>query len=183
MDVHRAARICAAGHGGQILLSQTTRELVAEDQAEGILLRDLGEHRLKDLARPLHLYQVVASDLPADFPPLRSPPVHRHNLPAQLTSFIGREREMAEVKRLIAGTRLLTLTGPGGCGKTRLALQVAGDVLAEFGGGVWLVELAPQSDPGLVPQAVAATACECTARRMPGAAHPRDEQGATGDPG
>jgi len=120
-----------------------------------ITLRDLGEHRLKDLVRPEHVYQPVASGLPADFPPLRTLDVRPNNLPVQLTSFIGRETQMAEVKGLLSAARLLTLTGVGGTGKTRLALQVAADELDTFSDGVCLVELASLSDPGLVPQSVA----------------------------
>ncbi len=155
MDVHRAARISSAGHGGQVLLSQTTRELVAEDLLEGVGLRDLGEHRLKDLARPQHLFQVMVADLPSEFPPLNALDALPNNLPIQLTSFIGRGREITEVKRVLSTTRLLTLTGAGGSGKTRLALQVSAEVLEEFKDGVWLVELAAMSDPTLVPQTVA----------------------------
>jgi len=155
MDVHRAARICAAGHGGQILLSQTTRDLVAEDLPKGVSFRDLGEHRLKDLTSPQRLFQVIAADLPPEFPPLKSLDALPHNLPIQLTSFIGREREIAEIKRLMNTSRLLTLTGIGGSGKTRLALQVSAEVLEEFKDGVWLVELAAMSDPTFVPQTVA----------------------------
>ena len=155
MDVHRAARICAAAHGGQILLSEATRILVEEDLPDGLSLRDLGDHRLKDLARPQHLAQVIADGLPVDFPPLKSLNVLPNNLPMHLTSFIGREHEIAEVKRLLSEARLLTLTGWGGAGKTRLALHVAADVLEGFKDGVWLVELAPLSDPDLVAHAVA----------------------------
>ena len=155
MDVHRAARICAVGHGGQMLLSQTTRDLVADDLPQGISLRDLGQHRLKDLAGRQYLFQVVAAELPTDFPPLNSLDALPNNLPTQLTSFIGREREKAEVRRLLSTTRLLTLTGAGGSGKTRLALQVAADRLEEYPDGVWQVELAPLADPSLVPRAVA----------------------------
>ena len=155
LDVHRAARICAVGHGGQILLSETTRALIVDDLAPGVSVRDLGEHHLKDLARPLRLFQVIAADLPSEFPPLRSLDTLPNNLPRQLTSFVGRGREMAEVKRLLSTTYLLTLSGSGGCGKTRLALQVAADLLEEFADGVWLVELAALLDPALVPQAVA----------------------------
>ncbi len=156
MDVHRAARICGAAHGGQILLSQTTQQLVADGLPEGASLRDLGEHRLKDLAHPQHLFQVIAAGLPADFPPPRSLDVLRNNLPSSLTSFIGREREMAEFKRLLGANRLVTLTGAGGAGKTRLALQIAADVLEEYPDGVWLIELAALSDPSLVPKTIAA---------------------------
>jgi predicted ATPase/class 3 adenylate cyclase/Tfp pilus assembly protein PilF len=155
MDVHRAARICAAAHGGQILLSEATRILVEDDLPEGVGLRDLGEHRLKDLARPQQVAQVIAVGLPADFPPLRSLNILPNNLPTQLTTFIGREREIAEVKRLLSEARLLTLTGWGGAGKTRLALQVAAEVLEGFTDGVWLVELASLSDPDFVPHTVA----------------------------
>jgi predicted ATPase len=157
LDVHRAARIAAAGHGGQVLLSQTTRDLVEHELPEGVTLRDLGAHRLKDLQRPEHLSQVVLSDLRADFPPLNSLDAHPHNLPVQLTSFVGRERELAELKQLVLSSRLLTLTGPGGTGKTRLALSVAADIVQRFADGVWLVELAPLADLTLVPHTVAAT--------------------------
>ncbi len=117
LDVHRAARICSVGHGGQVLLSQTTRDLVEDALPNGVALRDLGEHRLKDLKRPEHVYQLVIADLPADFPPLKSLDAHPHNLPIQLTSFIGREQEMARVKELPDSARLLSLTGAGGAGK------------------------------------------------------------------
>ena len=155
LDVHRAARICAAGHGGQVLLSGTTRELIENDPAEGITLRDLGVHRLKDLAQPQHLFQVVASGLASDFPPLKTLDTLPNNLPRQLTSFVGRGREMAEVKHLLTTTYLLTLTGAGGSGKTRLSLQVAADVLDQYPDGIWQVEFAAIADPMLVPQAVA----------------------------
>jgi predicted ATPase/class 3 adenylate cyclase len=155
LDVHRASRICSAGHGGQILLSRTVADLATSDLPPGVSLRDLGPHRLKDLREPEHLLQVVHSDLPTGFPPLKSLDLLPNNLPVQLTSFVGRERDKAEVRRLLSTTRLLTLTGSGGAGKTRLALQVAAEMLEEFPGGVWLVELAALSDPGLVPKAVA----------------------------
>ncbi len=155
LDVHRAARICAAGHGGQILLSGTTRELIQNDLPQGMSLRDLGVHRLKDLAQPQHLFQVVAPDLPSDFQPLKTLDTLPNNLPRQLTSFVGREREMAEVKQLLTTTCLLTLTGAGGSGKTRLSLQVAADILEQYPDGIWQVELAPIADPTLVPQVMA----------------------------
>ena len=157
LGLHRAARICSAGWGGQILLSRTTADLLENDMPEGASLRDLGEHRLKDLQRPEKVFQLLHPDVPTDFPPLRSLDSLPNNLPRQLTSFIGREREMAEVRRLLSTTRLLTLTGSGGCGKTRLALQVAADLVEAFAEGVWFVDLAPLSDPALVPQTVAAT--------------------------
>jgi hypothetical protein len=128
---------------------------VREKLPRGISLRDLGERRLKDLSKPERIFQLVAQDLPADFPPLRSLEVLPNNLPAQVTTFVGRGREMADVKRLLGSTRLLTLTGAGGTGKTRLSLQVAAEVLERFPHGVWLVELATISDPTLVPEEIA----------------------------
>src|SRR6516162_2715178 len=157
MDVHRAARIAAAGHGGQILVSDVTHGVVARDLPEGVGLRDLGEHRLRDLAHPLRLFQVLVSGLPTNFPALRSLDAHPHNLPIQLTSFIGRAREIAEVKRLLAAARLVTVTGSGGAGKTRLALQIAADVIEGYRDGVWLVEFAPLADPAFVATTVAST--------------------------
>ena len=155
IDVHRAARIAAAGHGGQILVSDVTHSLVARDLPEGVSLRDLGEHRFKDLIHTHHLFQVMATDLLADFPPIRSLDVLPNNLPRQLTSFIGREKEIAEVKRLFSTAYLVTLTGSGGAGKTRLALQVVADMVEGYPDGVWLAALAPIADPALVPKTVA----------------------------
>jgi len=155
LDVHRADRICAAGHGGQILLSLTTNALVKDSLPPGVDLLDLGRHRLKDLQQPETIFQVVHTDLPAEFPPLRSLDAFPNNLPRQLTSFVGRAREIVEVKRLLSTTALLTLTGPGGCGKTRLALQVAAELIDEYADGVWLVELAGLIEPALVPHSVA----------------------------
>ena len=153
LDVNRAARISAVGYGGQILLSQTTRTLAERALPPGARLDDLGEHRLKDLQKPERIFQLLHPDLPADFPPIRSLSAVRNNLPLQLTSFIGREQEIAEVKALLPDSRLLTLTGPGGSGKTRLALQVAAEVLDEFADGIWLVELASLTEAALVRQA------------------------------
>jgi len=153
--LNRVARVLAAGHGGQTLLSSVTAERVREKLSPEMELRDLGERRLKDLSRPERIFQLVVHDLPADFPPLRSLEVLPNNLPAQVTTFVGRTREMAEVKRLLGTTRLLTLTGSGGTGKTRLSLQVAAEVLERFPHGVWLVELATLSDAALVPEAIA----------------------------
>jgi class 3 adenylate cyclase len=153
--VNRCARLRAVAHGGQLLLSSATQELVRDSLPEEVGFRDLGEHRLRDLARPERVYQLLHPDLPADFPLLTSLNTLPNNLPQQVTSFVGREKEMAEVRRLLTTTRLLTLTGSGGTGKTRLTLQVAADLLEGDGDGVWLVELAPLADPALVPQAVA----------------------------
>jgi predicted ATPase/class 3 adenylate cyclase len=153
--LNRVARLLAVGYGGQVLLSQPTYELVRDALPDGMSLRDLGQHRLKDLVRPEHIFQLVSPDLPADFPPLQSLNLLPNNLPRQLTSFIGREREMAEVKEGLTATALLTLTGTGGCGKTRLALQAAADLVEAYPHGVWLVELAALADPNLVAQTVA----------------------------
>jgi len=157
LDVHRAARIMNAGHGGQILLSQTTRDLVEHELPEGASLRDLGAHRLKDLEHPSHLYQLIAPGLPTDFPPLKTLDTRVHNLPVQLTSLIGREQEIAAVCQLLQRqeVRLLTLTGPGGTGKTRLGLQVAAELSGTFSDGVFFVNLAPLSDPELVVPTIA----------------------------
>jgi predicted ATPase/class 3 adenylate cyclase len=152
---NRCARLRGIGHGGQILLTGATRELVADHLPDGVTLRDLGTHRLRDLQRPERIFQVLHPELPADFPPLASLDALPNNLPLQVTSFIGREKESADVKRLLGGTRLLTLTGTGGTGKTRLALEAAADMLPEYPDGVWLVELAPLADPSLVAQTVA----------------------------
>ncbi len=153
--LNRVARLLIAGHGGQVLLSQATADLVRDALPRGVTLRDLGVHRLRDLTRSEAIFQLLHPDLSSDLPPLRSLQAFAHNLPVQLTSFLGRERELAEIKRLLATTRLLTLTGTGGVGKTRLALQVAADLLEEYPDGVWLVELAPLMDPALQPLAVA----------------------------
>jgi predicted ATPase/class 3 adenylate cyclase/DNA-binding XRE family transcriptional regulator len=153
--LNRLARLLAVAHGGQVLVSGVTRELVQEHLPAEVTLRDLGDHRLKDLIEALRVFQVVAPDLPADFPPLRTFDARPNNLPQQLTSFIGRERELAEVERLLGVIRLLTLTGAGGSGKTRLALQVAAHLLEHYPAGVWFVELAAVQDAALVAQTVA----------------------------
>jgi predicted ATPase/class 3 adenylate cyclase/DNA-binding CsgD family transcriptional regulator len=159
LDVHRAARIMSAGHGGQVLLSQATCSLVGQELPEGASLRDLGEHRLKDLGRPVRLFQLVISDLPADFPPLHTLENSPNNLPVQPTPFLGREHEGAAIEDLLhrEDVRLVTLTGPGGIGKTRLVLQVAADVSELFSSGVFFVNLAPINDPALVVPAIAQT--------------------------
>ena len=155
--LNRVARLIGAGHGGQVLISLATRELVQDALPPDASLRDLSRHRLKDLGRPEQVFQLQHPFLPADFPPLRSldNPDLPNNLPQQTTSFIGRETQVEEVKARLGRTRLLTLTGTGGSGKTRLSLQVAAGLLTGEGDGVWLVELAALADPALVPQAVA----------------------------
>jgi predicted ATPase/class 3 adenylate cyclase/DNA-binding CsgD family transcriptional regulator len=159
LDVHLAARIMSAGHGGQVLLSQTTRHLVEHHLPEGVSLRDLGKHRLKDLPQKSHLCQLVIADLPADFPPLKTLDTHAHNLPVQPTPLIGREREIAAVHQLLLreDVRLLTLTGPGGSGKTRLGLHVAAELSDHFTDGIFFVNLAPISDAELVVPTIAQT--------------------------
>ncbi|HXF83042.1 MAG TPA: tetratricopeptide repeat protein [bacterium] len=156
LDVHRASRLCAAGHGGQVLLSETTSRLLRPEQVPGGTLRSLGLHRLKDLQRPEPITQLTAAELPDDFPPLRSLSSTPNNLPVQLTTFVGRQREMADVRMLIERNRIVTLTGPAGGGKTRLALQVAADLIDHFPDGVWLVELEHFNDPAQLAPAVAA---------------------------
>jgi predicted ATPase len=159
-DVHRAARIAAAGHGGQILVSASTAGLVDAD------LRDLGPHRLKDLSAPERIFQLGDGD----FPPLKTP--HQTNLPIPATPFLGRERELPEVLELLEGTHLLTLTGPGGTGKTRLALQASALAAEEYPDGVWWVPLAPLRDP----QLVLATASQKIGGRNGPAAHIADKR-------
>ncbi len=150
-------RIMSAAHGGQILLSQVTRDLLSDLLPSGVTLLDAGEHHLKDLLRPIHLYQVAASDLPVDFPPLRTLDAFPNNLPVQLTSFIGREKETSDLHTLVLTQRLITLTGPGGSGKTRLALQVAAESVEQFRDGVFFVALAPIIEPRLVASTIAQT--------------------------
>jgi predicted ATPase/class 3 adenylate cyclase len=153
--LNRTARLAGAAHGGQVLVSLATEALVREALPGGVSLRDLGQHRLPDLAHPEHVFQLVHPELRRDFPPLRSLEAHPHNLPVQLTSFVGREEELSEVEKLLGENRLLTLSGVGGTGKTRLALQAAAEALEGYRDGVWLVELGPIGDPAMVPQAVA----------------------------
>jgi predicted ATPase/class 3 adenylate cyclase len=153
-DVNRAARIAAAAHGGQVLLSETTSSLVTGALPDGTTLRALGEHRLKDL-RPERLCQVVIDGLAADFPPIRSLDARPNNLPTQLTTFVGREKEIDEASNLLRRARLLTLTGPGGTGKTRLSLELAARMADGFPDGVWFVPLEPISEASLVPATIA----------------------------
>ena len=154
LAMSRVQRLMSAGHGRQVLISAATQELLLEDLSKDVSLRDLGERRLKDLIRPEHIYQLVIPGLPVEFPPLKTLDFYRHNLPIQLTSFIGREKEMEEGRQAILTHRLVTLTGVGGTGKTRLSLHIAADVLDQFRDGVWFVELAPISDTNLIPQAI-----------------------------
>ena len=155
IDVNRSARVAGAAHGGQVIISDATRGLVEHAVPDGVSLRDLGEHRLKDLNLPMHLHDLVIAGLPADFPPPRTLDARPGNLPPQLTSFVGREHEIAEARRLLGRTRLLTLTGAGGTGKSRLALQVAAELLPEYRDGAFFADLSSVSDPALVPSVVA----------------------------
>ena len=157
LSVHRAARVAAVGHGGQTLVSAATAALLGDSMPVGASLKDLGLHRLKDLGPPGQIFQLEADGLATAFPPLRSldNPKLLNNLPVQVSSFIGREAELSEVGRLIAASRLVTLTGSGGAGKTRLALQLAAGLLDGSGDGVWFVDLAPLQDPELVAVTVA----------------------------
>ncbi len=153
--VNRVARLLAVGHGGQVLLSRAAKEL-----CEGLLpiqteLLDLGRHQLRDLSTPEHVFELHAPDLPQEFPALRSLDMLPNNLPVHLTPLVGRDEEIAEIKALLEGSRLVTLTGTGGIGKTRTAVQVAADTLRGDGDGVWFVDLAPLDDPALVPSAIA----------------------------
>jgi predicted ATPase/class 3 adenylate cyclase/Flp pilus assembly protein TadD len=155
--LNRVARLLSAGHGGQVLLSLTTQKLVRDHVPPDVELWDLGEHRLKDLLRPERVFQLVAPGLPSDFPPLRALEAKLNNLPLQPTPLVGREREVEEIVGRLRSeeVRLLTLTGPGGTGKTRLALQVGADLLEEFDDGVFFVSLATITDPELVPSSIA----------------------------
>jgi predicted ATPase/class 3 adenylate cyclase len=153
-DVHRAARIAAAGHGGQVLLSETTQALIRDALPTGVSLTNLGAHRFKDLSRAEIVWQLVVPGLPEKFPRLRALEAVPHNLPVQLTSFVGREDAIADGLRLLESSRLLTLTGPGGTGKTRLSLQIAAQIANQFSGGVTFVPLATITDPDHVGPAI-----------------------------
>ena len=154
IDVNRAARIAAAGHGGQVLVSESTRALCVASVSQGISFLDLGEHRLKDIPLPEHLYQLTADGLERDFPPLRTLDVRPGNIPTPMTTFVGRRREVAEIERALQGGRLVTLTGPGGTGKTRLALQTSAEIRGSFADGAFFVALAPISEPRLVASTI-----------------------------
>ena len=154
-SVNRTARLLSVGHGGQVLLSSTTRSLVQARLPAGTSLRDLGEHHLKDLDQVENIYQLLAPDLPDSFPRLRTLSTYPNNLPVQLSTFVGREDEIDEVVGRLDSVRALTLIGPGGTGKTRLAQQAAAKVVEDFADGIWYIELAPVIDSTLVAQTVA----------------------------
>jgi predicted ATPase/class 3 adenylate cyclase len=153
--LNRTARLMSAANSGQILLSNTTAELVREQLPADTTLHDLGEHRLKDLTRPEHVFQINHPNLPSEFPPIKSLDSFPHNIPIQLTSFVGREKEIDEITELLKTSRLVTLTGSGGTGKTRLSIEVGAQELESFSNGVWLIELAPLSDESQIIPALA----------------------------
>ncbi len=150
IDVNRAARIAATGHGGQIVMSEATVILATGALPDGVATRDLGEHKLQDLEQPEHLHDLLIDELPTEFPALRSQQARRTNLPAPRASFVGRERELAAISQKLDDTRLLTITGPGGTGKTRLALKIASERLERYADGVFFVDLSPITEPAFV---------------------------------
>jgi predicted ATPase/class 3 adenylate cyclase/Flp pilus assembly protein TadD len=153
--LNRVARLMAIAHGGQVLISTTVADLLQDAALDGAQLRDLGAHRLKDLSRPEHVYQLAAAGLIEDFPPPRSLESFPNNLPQQLTSFVGRAETIAQIKTLLNDNRLVMLAGTGGAGKTRCAIQCGAEALDRFADGVWMVDLAPISDPVLVTTTIA----------------------------
>ena len=154
--INKTARIRDLAHGGQTVMSSIAEELVEDRLPDGAWLTDLGRHSLRDLPRPVRVAQLCHPDVRNDFPPLRtSNTTAAHNLPAQLTTFVGRHAQMADLRDALADNRLVTLTGAGGAGKTRLAIEVAGELTQRFADGVWYVDLAPITHPGVVPLAVA----------------------------
>ena len=150
--VNRAARLMSVAHGGQVVVSLATSELVRDADWEFV---DLGEHRLADLARTERVFQLIVSDMPSEFPPLRSLEAFPGNLPLQLTSFVGREDQLVVLTKLLGASRLVTLTGMGGVGKTRLALQIAAEIIGQFPDGAWWCEFAPVTDPAMVWETLA----------------------------
>ena len=147
----RTQRIMSAAYGGQILISENVYEMFSENS---ISVRDLGNRRLKDLIQPVNLYQILSTEIPADFPPLKTLDARPNNLPVQLTNFIGRETDISEIKKTLTNSRLITLLGPGGTGKTRLSMQIAADMIDEYSNGVFIAEIAQVSDPSLIIQTV-----------------------------
>jgi len=154
--INRCARLRAAAHGGQVLVTTATRDLVVPYLGGGLGWEEPGEHRLRDIVELERIYQLTHPDLPREFGPISALDRQRDNLPAETTSFIGRGDELAEAGEILSRTRILTLTGPGGAGKTRLGLRIAGELAGDFPGGAWLVELAALTDPELVPRQAAA---------------------------
>ena len=157
LALSQVQRIMSAGHGGQVLLSGATENLLRGQLPNGVELHDMGRHNFKDVPQQVRIFQVNAPELQREFPPLRTFDSLPNNLPTQLTSFVGREKEVADVRRLLSDTHMLTLIGPGGTGKTRLSIRAARDVINEYPDGVWLIDLAPVLDPTLVPRTTAIT--------------------------
>jgi len=153
--LNETGRLMSAGSGGQVLVSGATREVLGSRPPEGVGFLDLGEHRLRDVARPLRVFQLTDPRLPRDFPVLRTLAPVRGNLPVRVTSFVGRDQERVELEKLVRGSRMVTVTGAGGSGKTRLAIEVASGLVDGFPDGVWFADLGSLSDPGLVVSAVA----------------------------
>ncbi len=153
MTLARTNRVMSAAYGGQVLISDNVYSAI-ERSLPGITFKDLGERRLKDLIQPVRLFQMLSPDLQSDFPPIKSLDVRPNNLPVQLTSFIGRDNEITSVKDFVRNSRLVTLTGTGGSGKTRLALQSVADLIDEYDNGVWIADFAPLNDSKLIPQAI-----------------------------
>ena len=160
--LYRCSRLMATAHGGQVVISRATEEIVADHLPEGAGLRDLGQHRLRDISRTEHVFQLMHADLPSEFPPLKSLEPARTNLAEQLTSFVGRQPELTELRKLLKSSRLITLTGAGGIGKSRIAIQLATLAAESWPDGVWWVELASVGDPSQLPGAVV------TALKLPG---------------
>ncbi len=156
-EVNRAARLMGVAHGGQIVVSATTAALLGDDLPEGVAFKELGTHRLRDLSEPIDVLQILAESFVSEFPPLNSLDGYPNNLPADVSSFIGRSEDISSIGDLLSSHRLVSLTGAGGSGKTRLALQVAADMLPEFADGAWFVDLAGLTEPELVPLTVAGT--------------------------
>ena len=168
LSVHRAARVASIAHGGQVLLSSATASLVEQDLPDDVALRDLGGHLLKDLAQSEHIYQLVIGGLVAEFPPLATVDAIPNNLPTHLPTFVGRQRELAAAAQLLERARLVTFTGPGGTGKTRLAIQLAAQVGSQFPDGAFFVSLASIRDEGLVPSAITeALSIQSAGTRLP----------------
>ncbi len=155
IDINRAARIAAAGHGGQVVVSAATRGIVGEGLPAGVAWRDLGSFRLRDFAEPERLSQLDIDGLPTDFPVLRTIDARPNNLPSTVTSFVGRERELDDARTLLRSARLLTVTGPGGIGKTRFAIELAHAAGTDFPDGTFFVPFEPVDDPMLVPGTIA----------------------------
>jgi class 3 adenylate cyclase len=155
-EVNRAARVMGTAHGGQVLVSEATAALIRKRPPSQVTLSDLGEHRLRGLAAFEQIFQVQHPALPFDFPELKSLSAYKHNLPVRLSTFVGRQKELSDIQRILKETHLLTLLGPGGTGKTRLMLEGAEEVVGGYNNGVWLVELAPLTNPDPIPERVAA---------------------------